>query len=441
MGTIMIYFCSYIFVHVACQVITCSLPMFEADPAFEGNWTTSDAGALLGYASFIAAVGNGLWGPVIDRLGNRIGAAVGIGCCLFGCSAGVVLLSIAQTKYQLIAGALVIRLAYAAGFLAEIKAVHLTVPDRFQDTAVGMLGFGSRAGAIVGRAVFGVVLQWYSWRQLALWIGVMLAVVAAITVHLVLKKLAVAELENNPSAMAPPRRTKSVVNQFWHWLHEPAVQMLTVGFSFLCFIVHGDDLMPLLFYGLTGSSLSVALSAIFPIGGVCAMILNATQSHRVESRQRKNFIYVYLVAVSIGALAVLVLATYTFGAGYVPLPLVMVLLFIIGLTVAPAYYVLPNVFAMEYGGDDSATMVGFLELSSFLTKSPAHAFILQSADAYGWQQANWCFLLIASAAFVTMYAFVLQWHSISRLTTYAPHYDVLNTKQEGSSGALEKQKV
>lgn len=412
-GTIMIYFCSYICVHAACQVITCSLPMFNSDPAFEGDWSTADSGTLLGYASLAAGLGFGIWGPIIDYIGPRYGPAVGLGCSLFGNFLGVFFLSTAQTKDMLTVGALFIRMSYSAGFPSEIKAIQLTVPEQFQTTAMSMLGFGSRCGAIVGRAVFGVLLKVYTWRDLAKAMSTMLFFATWVTVYLVNGKLSEAAARR-ASDGARSGAKGGLASKFKKLGKEPAVWMLATGFSLLCFIMHGDDLMPLLFYGLTENSMSVSYSAVFPLGGICAMILNATKSHLIQPKERQQWFYVYLCTVAIAAFAVLYLISCSVGAGNVSMPVMMVLIWLAGFTAAPPYYLLANQFAIEYGGEDSATLVSIYELVAFFTKSPVHSQILNIADSSGWESVVLCLLMIAIAAFVTMYMFVTRWHGALR---------------------------
>eukprot|EP00418_Pyrodinium_bahamense_P093982 CAMPEP_0179026696 /NCGR_PEP_ID=MMETSP0796-20121207/8650_1 /TAXON_ID=73915 /ORGANISM="Pyrodinium bahamense, Strain pbaha01" /LENGTH=405 /DNA_ID=CAMNT_0020722789 /DNA_START=1 /DNA_END=1216 /DNA_ORIENTATION=+ len=385
MGTIMTYFCSYIFVHASCQVITCSLPMFASDPALDGSWTTTDSGILLGYASLAAGVGFGVWGPLIDHVGTRHGPTFGLGCSLYLNFLGVWMLSKAESKVGLTLGCLMIRLAYSAGFPSEIKAIQLTVPDKYQTTALSMSASALAAAPSWGGA----------------------------TVLRVNGLLAKAAAAASPAA----KRSESGGGFAGHMsalLKEPAVHMLAVGFSLLCYIMHGDDLMPLLFFGLTGNPLSISLSAVFPLGGICAMILNATQSHKVTSKERKEWFYVHTIAGAIAALTALWLLTCAAGAGNVALPIVMVLIFITGFTAAPPYYLLANVFAMEIGGEDSSTLVSIYELVAFLTKSPVHAKILWIADRWGWEHAIMVLLLIALSAFVAMFLFVNRWHRVLR---------------------------
>lgn len=428
LGTIMIYFCSYICVHAACQVITCSLPMLASDPAFEG-WTTADSGTLLGYASLAAGLGFGIWGPFVDYVGPRYGPAVGLGCSLFGNCFGVFLLSQADSKAMLICGSLFIRLSYSAGFPSEIKAIQLTIPEQYQGTALSMLGFGSRSGAIVGRAVFGILLQYYTWRTLAKVMSCALLVAAIATPILVNGKLAEAAKTRKQAESNAPKA--SLASKLTRLGKEPAVWMLATGFSLLCFIMHGDDLMPLLFYGLTGNPLSVSYSAIFPLGGICAMLANATQSHKIKSKEKKEWFYVYLSSVAIAAFTALYFITCAAGSGNVAMPVVMALIWIAGFTAAPPYYQLANIFAMEFGGEDSATLVSIYELVAFFTKSPVHSQILKIADS-GWENVVLSLLVIAVCAFVTMFFFVRRWHKVLRkkddyVKEYAP---LSNNKQQ-----------
>merc|ERR1712226_231366 len=116
--------------------------------------------------------------------------------------------------------------------------------------------------------------------------------------------------------------------------------------------------------------MSVSLSAIFPIGGLCAMATNFKFAHNIKSKEKKEWFYVYFSTLSIAAFGFLWLMSCANGAGNVPLGLVMVATFVAGCTAAPPYYLLANLFAIEYGGkDSSATLVSIYEVVAFLTKS------------------------------------------------------------------------
>jgi hypothetical protein len=251
-----------------------------------------------------------------------------------------------------------------------------------------------------------------------------LAGACVLTVYLVTGKLAGAA-KNRPASTGSSSSAASggMGKKFAKLGKEPAVWMLATGFSLLCFIMHGDDLMPLLFYGLTGNSLSVSYSAIFPVGGICAMILNATQSHKIKSKEKKEWFYVYLSSIAIAAFAALYFVSCAAGPGSVPMPVVMALIWVAGFTAAPPYYLLANIFAIEYGGEDSATLVSIYELVAFFTKSPVHSQILKIADTSGWENVVLSLLTIAGAAFVTMFFFVSRWHNVLRKKeAFAEHY-------------------
>merc|ERR1712113_1334346 len=99
------------------------------------------------------------------------------------------------------------------------------------------------------------------------------------------------------------------------------------------------------------------------------------------------------------------------------------------------FYVYLSSIAIEYGGEDSATLVSIYELVAFFTKSPVHSQILKIADS-GWENVVLSLFVIALSAFVTMFFFVRRWHKVLRkkddyVKDYAP---LSNNRQQLTRG-------
>lgn len=89
-----------------------------------------------------------------------------------------------------------------------------------------------------------------------------------------------------------------------------------------------------------------------------------------------------------------------------------VLLLAVGFTAAPSYFLIPNLFAMEFAGDDCATLVGMFELAAFCSKMPAHMIILHVADEFGWDFAIVLLAGTAMTAGVTMNMLLCRWRAL-----------------------------
>eukprot|EP00437_Effrenium_voratum_P012750 CAMPEP_0181456344 /NCGR_PEP_ID=MMETSP1110-20121109/31224_1 /TAXON_ID=174948 /ORGANISM="Symbiodinium sp., Strain CCMP421" /LENGTH=426 /DNA_ID=CAMNT_0023580755 /DNA_START=34 /DNA_END=1314 /DNA_ORIENTATION=- len=366
-------------VHMSCQVITCSLPFLLHDEDFKEPWTTSDCGAVIGFASLAAALGYAVHGPCIDRWGVVYGWSVALG----GCAVGLFLLATAETQVQFGLGAGALRFAYAAGWPAEMKALKLLVPEEHQGMAVSSLGFASRGGAILGRCLFAALSAWVSWRDIAKQASWILClggggIILGITGHIAKAK--------------PPSKALQKKPQLSLVLQEPAVWLLTAAFCCLCHVQHGDDFMPLLFKGLTRSSQSVTWSAVYPGGGIAAMLLNAWKGHLLSRWQRER-LYVAACVASSACFFLLVLLGSNEDSESSTTS-VAILLFIAAFCCAIPYYLVPNFFAFDLMGTNCATLVSFFELSSFCSKTPAHMLLLRLAET------SWSLALLQMA--VTM---------------------------------------
>jgi len=325
---------------------------------------------------------------------------------LGGCCAGAALLATSQTQAQFIAGASVLRFSYAAGWPAEMKALKLLVPEEHQPMAVSTLGFASRGGAILGMCFFGVLTQneILTWRQIAVQASTILLVIGGGVVLLVRQLV-----------RAAPSEGRGKQQPFLSMLQEPAVWLLTFAFSCLCHVQHADDYMPLLFRGLTGSSHSVTFSAVYPGGGIAAMVLNAWKGHLLTRRQREQ-LYVIASAMSAACLALLLLVHHTQdGPESTPLMtwIIALILFVAAFCCAMPYYLVPNLFAFDLMGTECATLIAFFEWTSFCSKMPAHMLSLRMAET-SWDLVLLQLAITMSFAAILIQALLPRWRSLQK---------------------------
>lgn len=342
------------------------------DQGFVDAWTNTDIGRVIGFASLAAAIGYGVHGPCIDRWGAVFGLSMALG----GCCLGAALLATSTTQARFIAGASVLRFSYAAGWPAEMKALKLLVPEEHQPMAVSTLGFASRGGAILGMCFFGILTQNHilTWREIAVQAAFLLLIIGSgivVSIRQLIKA-------------APSSKSTGHQKSIGSLLQEPSVWLLTFAFACLCHVQHADDFMPLLFRGLTGSTHSVTFSAVYPGGGIAAMVLNAWKGHFL-SRRRREQLYVIASAASATLLGLLLLlhrAAAEPGESTSPLMtwLIALILFVAAFCCAMPYYLVPNLFAFDLMGTECATLIAWFELTSFCTKMPAHMLSLRMAE-------------------------------------------------------------
>jgi len=380
----------------------------------------------------------------------RYGALVGFMFALLGLGSGVRFFASATCRSALFVGAMIVRFCYAAGWPAEIKLVRQALPEKQQALAISMLGFGSRSGAIMGRCIFGLLLRFFSWRQVAKLVAAALLFFGSIMLFIVdrmLAKAAKSKLEQEQMSVGvggpgleSEKQSRGRCGRLAEMSKEPAVWILTAGFCCLCHILHGDDFMPLLFQALTGSPLSTSLSVVFPLGGICAMLLNATQGHWLR-REQREWLCVKGCFVCVAMAGGLSLLSAVGSGPLATTPLVAVLLFTMGFSIAPSYYLLPNLFAIEFAGDDCATLISIFELISFCSKMPAHMLLLWMAGEYGWTASLLQLLGTALLAGLLMSLLLLRWHAMrcapgvppmSRSSSLASSLEACATRQEGS---------
>lgn len=116
---------------------------------------------LLTSGFFLAyAVGNGVSGPIIDRLGAKRGYLL----CMFMWSSAVGLIGAAQNVWMLAGFLMLLGLGEAGNWPAAVKVVGEWFQPRERSLASGIFNSGAGIGALVGPTAVGLLLIYVGWR-------------------------------------------------------------------------------------------------------------------------------------------------------------------------------------------------------------------------------------------------------------------------------------
>ena len=112
-------------------------------------------------------VSNGLSGPLIDRLGTRLGYAV----CMAVWSTAGLLHAFASGAWSLAACRFLLGLGEAGNWPAGAKVAAEWFPDRERALACGIFNSGSSIGAIVAAPLMVGLVQWLGWQPAFVAVG------------------------------------------------------------------------------------------------------------------------------------------------------------------------------------------------------------------------------------------------------------------------------
>lgn len=117
---------------------------------------------------FAYTIANGLSGPLIDRLGTRLGYAL----CVAWWSLAAALHAVAQGPWSLGAYRFLLGLGEAGNWPAGIKVVAEWFPERERALAGGLFNSGSAVGAILAPPIVAYILYHYHWPSAFLFVGI-----------------------------------------------------------------------------------------------------------------------------------------------------------------------------------------------------------------------------------------------------------------------------
>jgi ACS family hexuronate transporter-like MFS transporter len=123
---------------------------------------------LLTSGFFLAyAISNGVSGPIIDRLGAKLGYLL----CTFLWSSAVGLIATAQNVWMLAGFLMLLGLGEAGNWPAAVKVVGEWSPPRERALASGIFNSGAGIGALIGPTAVGLLLIHLGWRPAFVIVG------------------------------------------------------------------------------------------------------------------------------------------------------------------------------------------------------------------------------------------------------------------------------
>jgi ACS family hexuronate transporter-like MFS transporter len=126
-------------------------------------------GQVVSAFMFAYTISNGLSGPLIDRLGTRVGYAL----CIGWWSAAAVLHALTRGPLSLMSYRFLLGIGEAGNWPAAIKVVAEWFPETERALACGLFNSGSSFGAILAPPIVAYIVLHYGWQYAFVTIGVL----------------------------------------------------------------------------------------------------------------------------------------------------------------------------------------------------------------------------------------------------------------------------
>jgi OPA family sugar phosphate sensor protein UhpC-like MFS transporter len=186
-----------------------------------------------------------------------------------------------------------------------------------------------------------------------------------------------------------------------------SVVFLTIVMDFLTFIpIYLSEALD-----ISPSKASMAGST-FPAGMFTALVLTSFVYDRMS---KKSLIWGIGALLAISSLCVLTLWNLDQFPSGIRTPAAIATLFLLGLTIAPAYYIPMSVFSVAFGGKHSGFLVSLIDVFGYSGALLFNYFGGSIAQHYGWSVFLSGLLAITMLAGGCMVTFLtLDWHSARR---------------------------
>ena len=135
----------------------------------ELGWTESEYGLIISGFQATFALGLLVSGPIIDRIGTRIGYALALTICSIAATAH----GFVQSVRGFAAARLLLGFGESGNFPAAVKATAEWFPVRERAFAVGLFNSGSTVGAIIAPLIVPWIALTLGWRAAFILIGVL----------------------------------------------------------------------------------------------------------------------------------------------------------------------------------------------------------------------------------------------------------------------------
>ena len=407
-------------------LIACSAEMIS-DPTLQMD--KEDFGRLMSWHSAGAIMGKLVTGPGADLLGGRRMFLIALSLTAIanvGFAFGSSFFLFATFNFM---G----QFCKAGGWPAMTKLVGAWFPESRYGQVWSIISTSSRVGTIAAGLLFGFLLSMISWRSVFLTSAILTAGVA-IALFFTLKESPKSLGLNRESDKQPGNDANvddehsadldAIAHPLDHlrigqaclkfaasgrfWFIGFSIIFLTIVMDFLTFIpIYLSEQLQ-----ISPSRASMAGSS-FPLGMFVALILTSFLYDRLSKSQ---LIWALGGLLSVSCLAVTVLWNLGLVPEAVRTPAAIVTIFLLGLTISPAYYVPMSVFSVSFGGKHSGFLVALIDVFGYSGALLFNYFGGSVAEHYGWQVFLTGLLAITLSATVCMVTFLtLDWHAHRRL--------------------------
>lgn len=323
--------------------------------------------------------------------------------------------------------------AKSGGWPAMTKIVGSWYPESRYGQVWSIISTSSRIGTILAGLALGYLLSLIEWRGVFVFSAVMtLGVVVflwftmkdhpedvglpSLKDHRDSKRAGSAE-ENGEGAEQivdeSPHRLDSLTT--WQacgqfvlsgrfWSIGFSIVFLTIVMDFLTFIpIYLSESL-----GISASKASMAGST-FPAGMFTALVLTSFVYDRLS---KKQLVVVLGGLLAISSTCVLALWNLDLVPENVRTPTAIATIFLLGLSISPAYYIPMSVFSVSFGGKHSGFLVSLIDVFGYCGALLFNFFGGSIAEHYGWQvflSGLLAITILAMACMVTFLALDWKW--------------------------------
>ena len=156
--------------------------------------------------------------------------------------------------------------------------------------------------------------------------------------------------------------------------------------------------------GMSGSAASMAGSS-FPAGMFAALLLT---SFVYDKLSKRLLVWTLGGLLTLGCGCVIALSNLGTVSESIRSPMAIAVLFLLGLSISPAYYVPMSVFSVRFGGKHSGMLVSLIDVFGYGGAMLFNFFGGSIAEHYGWSVflsgllAISCFATILMTTFLTL---------------------------------------
>jgi sugar phosphate permease len=393
---------------------TAASPALIEDPSL--GLTTADIGAIVGYAAIGSFVGKLLTGFVADHLGGRLTLLLAVvGTALATLAMGF---SSSYAAFALFFFSLMV--VRAAGWPALAKLIGVWIAVERYGRTWAIMSTASRVSVVISSWVLGAILLYFTWSYVFFSAGIF-AILAVVLLSRLFPRERQAGLAEELTRSAPdtgeaadtsePHDILTTLLGFARsgrfWLICASIMCTTLLTGLL-------DFMPIYLrasYGVSIPKAAIATS-VFPFGCLIAVLAAGMFYDRLTRLQR---VYVIGGSLIVACLCIAGMALVTDAAfdADIRFTIALVLVLLLGVCVAPAYYLPMSIFSVEFGGKRSGVLVGFIDATGYAAAA-AFGFIGGAiADRPGgWVVFMWVLFGIAIGALVSTSWFLYRDHRV-----------------------------